>query len=81
MVPNARINSSQFMFFKALGNTFKAPMVPEASFAASVSDSFKICSGVILFPLKEVSSKFSNTKIPSPASSFKMFSKIFYELY
>ena len=53
-----------------------APKVPEASFAANVCDSFKISSEVILPARLIVSLKFSRTKIPSPASSFKIFSRI-----
>ena len=46
MVPSAKRNSSQLIFFKALPMTFKDPRTPDAFFAASVCDSFKISASV-----------------------------------
>ncbi len=76
IVPNANSNSNQLMFCKVLGNAFTAPKAPEVSFAAKFWDSFKISASVMFPALFMVSLKSSKTKIPSSASSFKIFSKI-----
>ena len=76
MVPKANINSKKLIFFKALGSTLKVPKTPEASLPAKVLLSFNISACVIFSALLIVSLKSSRTKIPSPASSFKILSKI-----
>ena len=73
MVPRDKRSSNQLMLFKALGMTFKAPIVPEASLAANVLDSLRISASVILLARLMVSLKSSSTRIPSPASSLRMF--------
>jgi hypothetical protein len=76
MVPKASPNSNQLIFLIALGIANKAPKAPEVSLAAKVSDSCKISAAEILSALSIVTLKSSNTRIPSPASSFKIFSRI-----
>ena len=45
IVPNAKINSSQFTFPMARGTNLRAPKTPEAFFAARVCDSLTMSSG------------------------------------
>ena len=59
---------------KAVGNLFKAPSTPDPAVLARIVASAVISFGVISSALTTVSLKFSSTRIPSPASSFKILS-------
>ncbi len=74
MVNAAKANSSQLILLIALGSDFIAPKTPELSDLASVVASLVISDSVISSALFIVSLKSSKTKMPSPASSFKILS-------
>ena len=64
------------MFFNPRGNTLKAPKTPDESLPAKVAASCCICAWVMVFARFMVSSKFSSTSKPSPASSLSILSRI-----